>query len=245
MPEYAIETSELTKCFGDHVAVDRLNLRVERGSIHGLLGPNGAGKTTTLNMLAGVTRPTRGTVKILGHDLASEPSKVKASIGYLPDEPAVYEVLTVREFLRLIGRAYGVQKGVLSKRIDEYLEWFGLKSVEETFCGALSHGLKQRVVICSVLIHDPEVILLDEPLYGLDPASSRLFKELLRTKIKEGCAILVSTHILELVERFCDRVTVLNMGRAVASGSLKELRAEAGLGEDASLEDAFLAVTRR
>lgn len=245
MPKYAIETFDLTKHFGDHVAVNGLNLRVERGSTHGFLGPNGAGKTTILNILSGVIKPTSGTARILGYDVAKEPQKAKMSIGYLPEEPAIYELLTVREFLELIGRAYVVPREELDKRIDQYLELFGLKQVGQTFCGALSHGLKQRVVVCSVLIHSPEVILLDEPFYGLDPASSRLFRESLKARVKEGSTVVVSTHVLEVAEKFCKKVTVMNEGRLVASGGPEELKVEARVGRDASLEDAFLALTRR
>jgi len=243
MLEYAIETIDLTKRFGDHVAVDRLNLHVEKGSIHSLLGPNGAGKTTILNMLSGVAMPTSGTARILGYDVVKEPKRAKASIGYLPEQPAIYEILTVREFLKLIGRAYEIPRDRLEERIDEYLEWFDLKRFERTFCGALSHGLKQRVVVCSVLIHDPKVILLDEPFYGLDPASIRLFKDFLKTRVDEGGTILVSTHVLEVDERFCDKVTVINQGCVLASGSLEELKAKAGIEEGKTLEDAFLALT--
>jgi ABC-2 type transport system ATP-binding protein len=245
MPQYAIETFDLTKRFGEHIAVDCLNLKVEEGTIHTLLGPNGAGKTTVLNMLSGVLKPTKGTAQILGHNIDKEPEKAKNLIGYLPEEPQIYEILTVREFLRLIGRAYSVPKSELEGRIDEYLKLFDLTSVEQVFCGALSHGMKQRVVVCSVLIHDPKVILLDEPFYGLDPASSRLFKVFLRERVAKGCTILVSTHILEIAERFCDKVTILNEGRVAAEGTLEELRVKAGAGKDTSLEDVFLVLTGR
>jgi ABC-2 type transport system ATP-binding protein len=245
MPEYAIETVDLTKRFGNHIAVDGLDLQVEHGSVHSLLGPNGAGKTTILNMLSGVIKPTRGTARILGYDVVKEAVKAKGLIGYLPEQPAIYEILTVREFLNLVGRAYAVPKETLEKTIDEYLEWFDLKRFERTFCGALSHGLKQRVVVCSVLIHDPKVVLLDEPFYGLDPASSRLFKEFLKARVEKGGTILVSTHVLEVVERFCDKVTIINQGRIIAAGSLDQLKAQAGVEKDKTLEDAFLALTRR
>ncbi|MBS7614993.1 ABC transporter ATP-binding protein [Candidatus Bathyarchaeota archaeon] len=245
MQQYAVETFDLTKRFGNYTAVNGLNLRVEKGTIHSLLGPNGAGKTTVLNMLSGVLKPTSGSAKILGFDVEKEPEKSKSLVGYLPEEPQIYETLTVKELLRLVGRAYSVPNEALEKSIDEYLELFDLKRVEQAFCGALSHGMKQRVVVCSVLIHDPKVILLDEPFYGLDPASSRLFKELLRTKAADGCSILVSTHILEIAERFCDRVTILNEGRIVAEGTMDEMKAKAGMDENTTLEDAFLALTRR
>ncbi len=245
MPKYAIETFDLTKRFADHVAVNGLNLHVGCGSIHCFVGPNGAGKTTILNILSGVIKPTSGTARILGYDVVKESQKAKLSIGYLPEEPAIYELLTVREFLELIGRAYVVPRVELDERIDRHLELFDLKQVEQTFCGALSHGLKQRVVVCSVLIHEPEVILLDEPFYGLDPASSRLFRESLEVRVKEGNTVVVSTHVLEVAEKFCDEVTVINEGRSVASGRPEELKVEARVGEYASLEDAFLALTMR
>ena len=245
MPQYTIETFDLTKRFSEHTAVDGLNLKVEEGIIHSLLGPNGAGKTTVLNMLSGVLKPTSGSAQILGYNVDKEPEKAKSLIGYLPEEPQIYEILTIREFLRLIGRAYSVPKDVLEGRIDEYLKLFDLKRVEQVFCGALSHGMKQRVVVCSVLIHDPKVILLDEPFYGLDPASSRLFKEFLKDRASKGSTILISTHILEIAERFCDKVTILNEGKVVAEGTLDELKSKAGIGEDTTLEDAFLALTKR
>ena len=243
MPEYNIETFDLTKRFGEHTAVDCLNFQVEKGTIHSLLGPNGAGKTTVLNMLSGVIKPTSGSAQILGYDVVKEPEKAKTLIGYLPEEPEVYEILTVREFLRLIGRAYSIPRNDLEKRIDIYLQRFDLKRVEQVYCGALSHGMRQRVVVCSVLIHDPKVILLDEPFYGLDPAASRLFRESLKESIEKGGTILVSTHVLEIAERFTDRVTILNEGRVVAQGALAELKLRAGLSKDTSLEDAFLALT--
>lgn len=243
MPEYNIETSDLTKRFGEHTAVDCLNFQVEQGTIHSLLGPNGAGKTTVLNMLSGVIKPTSGSARILGYDVVKEPEQAKTLIGYLPEEPEVYEILTVREFLRLIGRAYSIRRDELEKRIDIYLQRFDLKRVEQVYCGALSHGMRQRVVVCSVLIHDPKVILLDEPFYGLDPAASRLFRESLKESIEKGGTILVSTHVLEIAERFTDRVTILNEGRVVAQGALSELKVKAGLSKDTSLEDAFLELT--
>jgi len=245
MPQYAIETFDLTKRFNEHTAVDRLNLRVEDGTIHSLLGPNGAGKTTVLNMLSGILRPTEGSVKIMNIDVVKEPEKAKSLVGYLPEEPQIYEILTVREFLRLIGRAYSVPRDGLEGRIDKYLKLFGLNKVEQVFCGALSHGMKQRVVVCSVLVHDPKVILLDEPFYGLDPATGRLFRDLLREKAADGATILVSTHILEIAERFGGRVTILNESRIVAEGTLEELREKAGASGDSSLEDVFLALTER
>ncbi len=245
MQKYAIETFDLTKRFGEHTAVNGLNLKVEEGTIHSLLGPNGAGKTTVLNMLSGVLKPTSGSAKILSFDVDKESEKAKNTIGYLPEEPQIYETLTIREFLRLIGRAYSVPKETLEGRIDDYLKLFDLKRVEQVFCGALSHGMKQRVVVCSVLIHDPKVILLDEPFYGLDPASSRLFKELLKGMVARGGTILVSTHVLEIAERFCDKVTILNEGKVVAEGTMEELKTKAGIGEDTTLEDAFLVLTRR
>jgi len=245
MPQYAIETFDITKRFNEHTAVDRLNLRVEEGTIHSLLGPNGAGKTTVLNMLSGILRPTEGSVKIMNIDVVKEPEKAKSLVGYLPEEPQIYEILTVREFLRLIGRAYSVPRDGLEGRIDKYLKLFGLNKVEQVFCGALSHGMKQRVVVCSVLVHDPKVILLDEPFYGLDPATGRLFRDLLREKAADGATILVSTHILEIAERFGGRVTILNESRIVAEGTLEELREKAGASGDSSLEDVFLALTER
>ena len=243
MPEYTIETFDLTKRFDEHTAVDCLSFQVAQGTIHSLLGPNGAGKTTVLNMLSGVIRPTSGSARIFGHDVVKEPEEAKALIGYLPEEPEIYEILTVREFLRLIGRAYNIPRKDLEKRIDTYVQRFDLKRVEQVYCGALSHGMKQRVVVCSVLIHDPKVILLDEPFYGLDPAASRIFRESLKESLEKGGTILVSTHVLEIAERFSDRVTILNEGRVVAEGTLAELKAKAGMGKDTPLEDAFLALT--
>ena len=245
MPPYAIETFDLTKRFNEHTAVDRLNLRVEEGTIHSLLGPNGAGKTTVLNMLSGILKPTGGSAKILGYDVEKEPEKAKSLVGYLPEEPQIYEILTVKEFLRLIGRAYSVPKGDLEVRIDEYLKLFDLNRVEQVFCGALSHGMKQRVVVCSVLIHNPKVILLDEPFYGLDPATGRLFRDLLKDKMAGGATILVSTHILEIAERFNGKVTILNESKVVAEGTLEDLREKAGASGDSTLEDVFLALTER
>jgi len=239
--EYAIETFRLTKYYGSLLAVNQVNLKVKRGKIHGLVGPNGAGKTTILKILCGILKPSSGDAKILRYSVLREPLKVKSLIGYIPERIYAYDALTVTEFLRFIGQLYQIPKGTLSARIEKYMEMFELEDYRDFFLDTLSKGLLQRVMVVSLFIREPKVYILDEPFYGLDPHSSWMFKKLLKEKVEEGASVLLSTHILEVVERFADTITIIDRGRIIAEGVLEELKKKTG--EDRSLEAVFLKLT--
>lgn len=237
-----IEISGLTKRFGDLAAVDDLSFRVEPGEIFGLLGPNGAGKTTTVKILTGLLRPTSGAARVMGIDVAERPLDAKRKMGLVPDEPFVYPKLTGVEFLHFVGDLYGVPLGVQEKRIPELLEMFELKTWGGELTESYSHGMRQKLVLASVLLHEPQVLVLDEPMVGLDPKSARLIKEVFQTLAKRGCTLLMCTHILEIAERLCHRIGILLSGKLIALGTLDELRQKDKTGS-AHLEDVFLSLT--
>ncbi len=235
-----IEVSGLSKSFGSYAAVSGLSLRVEPGQIYGFLGPNGAGKTTTLKMLTGLLRPSAGTARICGFDVVTDTLEAKRRLGLVPDEPFVYPKLTGAEFLRLTGDLYGVSDAVQRRRIPELLEMFELTDFAGELLETYSHGMRQKVVLSSVLLHEPKALLLDEPLVGLDPKSARMAKEIFKTMAARGCAIFMCTHVLEIAERICDRIGIILGGKLVAEGTLAELRAR---GQGQALEDIFLTLT--
>ena len=236
-----IQTLELCKQYGGFKAVDNVNLHVHPGEIFGFLGPNGAGKTTTIRMLIGLLQPTSGRVIIDGHDLAREPVAAKSVVGFIPDRPYLYEKLTGEEFLRFMGGLYGLD-GNLGPRIDELLRFFDLLDWRRELIESYSHGMKQRLVMASALIHKPKVIIVDEPMVGLDPRGARLLKEAFKTLAGEGVAIFMSTHTLEIAEEMCDRLAIINGGRIVASGTMEELRLSGKTADGAHLEDVFLSL---
>lgn len=230
----------LRKQFNQKVAVEHVDLDVYGGEIFGFLGPNGAGKTTTIKMLIGLLRPTHGTASINGHDIQSQPIRAKASLGYVPDQPALPEKLTAREFLEFIGGLYRMDAGQVQRRGDELLRLFDLHDSSDELVGGFSHGMRQKTALTGALLHDPRALFLDEPTVGLDPRSARLIKDILRQLSARGTAIFLTTHILEIAERLCDRVAIIKDGRIVATGSLDELRAGRG---NQTLEDIFLSLT--
>ena len=232
----------LVKRYGEFYAINGVDLRMEAGEIVGLLGPNGAGKTTTVSMLTGLLRPTAGAIRIAGHDVQRDSGAVKRLIGYVPDEPYLYDALTGREFVTLMGQLYGVD-GDLSRRVDELLAYFDLRDAANDRIGGYSHGMKQKTALCGVLIHDPHLLFLDEPTVGLDPRSARLLKDTLRALAQRGRSVLLCTHILEIAQAICDRVAILDHGRIIAQGSLAELRQTAHAASDETLEDIFLRLT--
>lgn len=239
-----IEINELTKTFGSVKAVDRLTLRVEPGEIFGFLGPNGAGKTTTVKILSGIMRPTSGSVAVAGIDVAAEPLAAKRAMAYIPDEPFVYPKLTGWEFLRFIGDIYSVPYAEQRKRIPELLEMFELVDFSGELLESYSHGMKQKLLIASVLLRRPRVVLFDEPTVGLDPKSIRRFKDLLAGIAAGGTSVFMCTHILDMAEKLCHTVGIIYRGRLIARGTVAEVkRMASGADGQRSLEDVFLELT--
>ncbi|OGO42591.1 MAG: ABC transporter [Chloroflexi bacterium RBG_16_57_9] len=236
-----IETHHLVKRYGDKVAVNDVSFQVHGGEIFGFLGPNGAGKTTTIKMMVGLLQPTSGTVKVAGYDVQAQPLLSKAANGYVPDEPNLYPKLSARELLRFVGDLYEMDRRQVERRIDELLRLFDLAEAGDDLIDSYSHGMRQKTVLAAALIHDPKVLVLDEPTVGLDPKSARLIKDILRQMADRGAAVFLSTHILEIAERMCDRIGIINKGELIAEGTMSELRSS-GKGET-SLEDIFLGLT--
>jgi ABC-2 type transport system ATP-binding protein len=237
-----IKLSQLTKRYGTFTAVDQLDLEVPAGQLFGFLGPNGAGKTTTLRMIAGILKPTAGTVEIGGVLLERYPRMAKMRMGYIPDRPYVYDKLTGAEFMRFVAALYGQEGPVIEKRIDELLEIFDLGAWKDELTESYSHGMRQKLIISSALVHRPEVIVVDEPMVGLDPKSARTLKDLFREFCGRGGTVLMSTHTLEIAEGMCDIIGIIQGGRLVAHGTMDELRHQHTAG-DASLEELFLKLT--
>jgi ABC-2 type transport system ATP-binding protein len=242
VPEPLIQTRHLVKRYGDALAVNDVSLDVHGGEVFGFLGPNGAGKTTTIKMIVGLLRPTSGEVRVAGHDVATEPLEAKAASGYVPDTPNLYAKLSARELLRFVADLYGLDRGPVAHRIDELLRMFELAAAADDTIDSYSHGMQQKVSLAAALLHDPQVLVLDEPTVGLDPKSARLIKDILRQMADRGAAIMLSTHILEIAERMCDRVGIISRGSLIAVGTMDELRTLDSSGE-ASLEDIFLSLT--
>ena len=237
-----IRLNALTKRYGKFTAVDGIDLDVPRGELFGLLGPNGAGKTTTIRMIAGILRPTSGTVTVGGIDIQARPLEAKARLGYIPDRPFVYDKLTGGEFLRFAAALWGMQGPAVERRIDELLELFELSPWKGELTEAYSHGMRQKLIIAGALVHRPEVIVVDEPMVGLDPKSSRLLKDLFREFVVRGGTVLMSTHTMEIAEVMCDRIAIVYRGRIAAQGTMAELRQQTS-SEGMSLEDLFLKLT--
>ncbi len=240
-----IQLVELSKNYGQKRAVERVSLEVQGGEIFGFLGPNGAGKTTTIKMIVGLLQPSAGCVLVDGFDIQKQPLQAKAASGYVPDQPNLYPKLTGREFLHFVGDLYGLQKAQAERRAGELLRVFDLETAGDDPLDAYSHGMRQKTVLAAALMHDPKVLVLDEPTVGLDPKSARLIKDILRQMAERGAAIFLSTHILEIAERMCDRIGIIHQGRLIAVGTMGELRSMggSGAGETGSLEDIFLSLT--
>jgi ABC-2 type transport system ATP-binding protein len=237
-----IRLEGVTKRYGRFTAVHPLDLHVERGELFGFLGPNGAGKTTTIRMLTGVLRPSAGTIRIAGVDMQRDPLGAKRHIGYIPDRPVLYEKLTGTEFLRFVSGLWGQDDAAAEKRGAELLDLFELTPWAGTLVESYSHGMRQKLLISSALVHAPDVIVVDEPMVGLDPKGARLIKDLLRAFVDRGGTVFLSTHTLEVAEALCDRIAILHQGRIRASGTMQDLRAAAATGE-ADLEEVFLKLT--
>ena len=232
----------LTKRYGSLTAVDHLDLAVGPGELFGFLGPNGAGKTTTIKMLVGLLRPTAGTASVAGFDLARQSEQAKRRIGYVPDAPFLYEKLTAREFLEFSADLYQVAPASRNRRIDALLQLFQLRDRAADLLAAYSRGMRQKVALAAALLHDPQVLFLDEPTVGLDPRSARQMKDILLDFCREGKTVFLSTHILEIAERMCTRIGIINQGRLIAVGSLDELRHLVSA-DGQSLEQIFLQLT--
>lgn len=238
-----IQTKNLTRYYGTLAAVEDLNLSVERGELFGFLGPNGAGKTTTIRMMVGLLRPTSGTVSVDGYDIQKEPLAVKQRVGYLAQSPLLYERLTGREFLRFLGGLYRLgdeEIDAQSKRLFDMLE---LTEKADDLIESYSGGMRHKIGLCGALVHEPPVLVLDEPLTGLDPYSARQVKDLLRELCRQGNTVFLSTHVLEIAERVCDRVGILDRGKLIAIGTVESLRTQAQSSTETTLEDLFLQLT--
>jgi len=237
-----IETRNLVKRYGDKVAVNNVSFEVEAGEVFGFLGPNGAGKTTTIKTIVGLLQPTSGTVRVAGYDVQTQPLQAKAASGYVPDTPNLYAKLTGRELLHFVGDLYDLDRQRVAQRSEELLRVLDLTEAADNTIDSYSHGMQQKASLAAALMHDPKVLVLDEPTVGLDPKSARLIKDILRQMAERGSAVFLSTHILEIAERMCDRIGIINQGELVAVGSMDELRAIGKTGET-SLEDIFLGLT--
>jgi ABC-2 type transport system ATP-binding protein len=235
-----ISTTNLSKSYGDKRALDRLTLRVEPGEILGFLGPNGAGKSTTVKILTGLLTPDSGTASVAGFDVREQPLEAKRRFGYVPEQPVLYDSLTADEYLDLVGSLYHLDANASRARRGELRELFGLGDARDQRVQEYSKGMRQKVVIAAALLHRPEVLILDEPLDGLDANTALVMKELLRKLAAQGKTIMFSSHILEVVERICTRIVIINNGRFLAQGTSSEICAQAGA---KTLDEAFAKLT--
>ncbi len=237
-----IELKNLTKKYVDFPAVDHLNLLIQKGEIFGFIGPNGAGKTTTIKMIGGVLEPTSGSVTIAGINMKDHPEKAKSKIGFIPDRPYLYEKLTGMEFLRFTADLYGVDEDAFLRKAREKLEMFSLTDRSDELIESYSHGMKQRLVMAAALLHDPEVIIVDEPMVGLDPVAINLVKNLFQRLAKQGVTVFMSTHTLKVAEDVCDRIGIIHKGSLIALGTTEDLKRDAHAVE-ADLEQVFIRLT--
>jgi ABC-2 type transport system ATP-binding protein len=237
-----IQIQGLTKKYGTFTAVDGIDLTVPAGELFGFLGPNGAGKTTTLRMIAGILRPTSGSVHIAGVDLARSPMQAKAKLGFIPDRPFIYEKLTGIEFLRFVAGLFGQDGAPVERRAAELLAVFDLEEWRDELVESYSHGMRQKLIISSAFVHRPDVIVVDEPMVGLDPKAAKTLKDLFREYTRRGHTIMMSTHTLEVAQTMCDRIGIIQRGRMRACGTMAELQANAERGDE-GLEEIFLRLT--
>jgi ABC-2 type transport system ATP-binding protein len=234
-----IKLNNVTKVYRGFRAVDNLNLEIKKGVVFGFLGPNGAGKTTTIKMMAGVLKPTEGQVFIDGIDIDHDPSEAKRRIGFVPDQPFVYEKLTGREFLQFVAGLYGLNHSQsLNGNMTQLLELFELSHWSDELIESFSHGMKQRLIMCSALLHEPKVIVVDEPMVGLDPKAARLVKDIFRDQAQKGKTIFMSTHSLEVAQEVCQEIAIIQAGKIIATGTAEDLKRQAGVG--GNLENIFL-----
>lgn len=252
MPEPAILTQGLSRRFGNLVAVDQVDLRVNAGQFFGFLGPNGAGKSTTIRMLTGLLAPTAGRIELLGLDLAENATEVKRQIGVVPEGLALFDRLTGSEFLNFVGRMYGLDRATAAQRTAELLDFMDLADRPKTLVVDYSHGMKKKLALAAAVIHGPKILFLDEPFEGVDAIAAGTLKTMLHNMTARGATIFLTSHVLEIVERLCSHVAIINKGRIIAQGSLDELRAgvaasahengDAAPAQKLTLEEIFLAV---
>ncbi len=238
-----IRLEHLSKTFGDSVAVSDVHLHVRPGEVFGFIGPNGAGKTTTIKMMAGILLPTKGSVFIDGVDMAEDPVRAKLKIGLIPDRPFLYEKLTAMEFMQFTAGLYNVGKQAFAGKSRELLARFSLLDRADELIEAYSHGMKQRLIMCAALLHAPQLVIVDEPMVGLDPRGIRMVKELFRSLAQNGTTVFMSTHTLRLAEEVCDRIAIIHKGRLIATGTLQDLQQHIQNG-GADLEQVFFEITR-
>ena len=245
----ALQITGLIKHFGGKYAVNNLDLTIPRGEFHALLGPNGAGKTTTLRIVAGLLKADAGSAHILGHDIATQPTEAKRLLAFLPDDPLLYAKLKPLEYLEFVAGLWGIAPEFAAPRAEELLRWLDLWSNTNEYIEGFSRGMRQKLALAGALIHDPQLLILDEPLTGLDAAAARQVKDLLLERVKQGNTIVLTTHILEMAERLAERISIIQKGKIIAQGTLDELRvlaqtqaAARGL-SGATLEDVFLELT--
>ena len=237
-----LELSGLTKAFGSFMALDHVDLRVERGEVFGFLGPNGAGKTTTLRLVTGLARPTSGSARVCGFDVQQQPEEAKRRVGFISDRPFLYEKLTGMEFLRFVGGVWGMSRAAIQEQGDRWLEAFSLQGWAGEPLESYSHGMRQRILFCGALIHEPQLLIMDEPMVGLDPRGARTLKQVVRQLASGGTTVILSTHTLEVVDQVCDSVAIIDRGKIVTSGTLEEVR-RAHDAEGDRLEELFLRLT--
>jgi ABC-2 type transport system ATP-binding protein len=238
---HALEIHDLYKQFGGKPAVDRLDLVIPRGEFHALLGPNGAGKTTTLRIVAGLVRADFGVVRVLGHDIAENPRAAKSALAFLPDDPLLYGKLRPLEYLEFVAGLWSIDAATAQARAEELLATLGLEDKVGERIETFSRGMRQKLALAGALIHDPQLMILDEPLTGLDAAAARVVKDILIERVKRGCTVVLTTHILEIAERLAERISIIARGRIIAQGTMAQLRGGSTQGE--TLEDIFLELT--
>lgn len=239
--ETMIDLENLTKKYGNKTAVNNLSLSIDKGELFAFLGPNGAGKTTTIKMLCGLLFPTSGTVRVGGYDMKNQGDKARQLLSYVPDQPFLYEKLTGREFLQFIAQMYGLPPDREEERIEEVIKLFQMHEFINDLTERFSHGMRQRTVFASALLHEPSVLIVDEPTVGLDPRSVRLLKDILRNEADRGTTVFLSSHSLDIVQELADRIAIVDHGRLIGFGDFEELRVQAAI--EGQLEDVFLKLT--
>jgi len=237
-----IELKNLTKRYGNTLAVNSVNLYVAKGEIFGFIGPNGAGKTTTIRMMGGVLASTEGSIIIDGINMGDDPEGVKKRIGFIPDRPFLYEKLTAMEFMRFSADLYSVDNRIFLEKAPTLLKKFAIYNWAHELIESYSHGMKQRLIISAALLHDPVVIVVDEPMVGLDPAAIKMVKDMFKELAKNGTTIFMSTHTLAIAEDICDRIGIIHKGSLIATGTTGDLKRDAGV-QEADLEEVFLTLT--